>query len=908
MKKIAKLALSFVLCFMMALTFSACKEPEIESASIKEGTLETTINQYDVLDTSNVVVIVKYVDGKLKEVESKNLEFGTIDTNTVGEKTLEITYKKYSFEVTIEVVEATVESLEVKSGLVATVGQYDVYSLGNIVVEATFENGAKRTIANSNLSFTLNTEVVGEQTLTISYKGVSTTQTVTVIEAVVASATIKAGTVESSVLVGTELNTNNIVLVVTFENGAVREFSSEDLTIQKPNTEVVTNNAELKVTYKGYTATKTIAVLDAVATDLEIKSEIPAEITQFDTLDLTNLEIEATLSNGKTETIGYEDVEIAPYNTEEAGTLTLTITYKGKTITKDIVVNEAQVKEIKIISGLETEINQYETLDTTQIVAKVVYENNVEKDVLLSDLEIGTIDTTISGEQTLTIKFNGYTEEITINVVKVEITSVIIEGLTETIVKNTNIDLSTMEITINFNSGKTVVAYVGEDELLSVSEIDTTTVGEKEIIVTYNNELYSIFVEVIEEDELKQVASLESKLLTDYKANIQEKENKQIEFVDRTEPIYVGDDNEFNLRIEALDENLEDIKYFGNEVIVELEEVDPQDETKTIFTKLENEELENMVTVGRYATFDFKENAVGKNFRLTISAKLVATGFEDFTTVVANVSVIDGFNVYTAKELSIYDNTNAGWDSIKTEIGVKDLNVKAIILQNDILVTKDDVRSDLFWTKDTTGYAVAQAKTDQVLEGTPIDGSETGIYHREVKSGSEFNFIGNYFSVDMSTFPKMVVEHNGQESGHKGVKATEGEEQIMTGHLATFITTNENVSAETQVNWKNLYFVGNGALTANPIDSGAILLMKNKYVNFNSYNTLTHNFYITYFFELGEEDNSFDGEFIVDSAKAYNSYQTLLYAWGAEHLIIKNSEFKNAGGPAIITRNKFGYY
>lgn len=567
---------------------------------------------------------------------------------------------------------------------------------------------------------------------------------------------------------------------------------------------------------------------------------------------------------------------------------------------------DAEIESASVKTGtLETTVDQFDEVDTSNVVIIVKYDNGETKEVSSDKLNFSAIDTSSAGEKTLTITYEKFSFDVVI-IVEAEviapkdITSVIIEGLSDKVAKGSNIDLSTKKIKVTFDDETFVETYVGVDALLSISELNTATLGVKEIVVTYNTKTFTISVEVVEPDELKEVASLSSKLLTDYNANIKEQTNKQIEFNDKEQPIYVGDDNEFNLRFEVLDENLEDIQYFANIVKVEIEEVDPQDETKTIFTELTGTELSNMVEVGRYATFNFTEQAIGKNFKLTVTPKLIAEGFEDFTTVVAIVSVVDGYNVYTAKELSVYDNTNEGWNEIKEELGLKDLQVNAIILQNDILVTKDDVRSDIFWTKDTTGYAVAQAKTDQVLEGTPRDDAGS-IYNRKVASGSTFNFIGNYFSVDLSTFPKMVVEWNGQESGHKGVKSEEGSEQIMTGHFATFITENDNITAETQVNWKNLYFVGNGALTANPVDSGAILLMKNKYVNFNSYNTLTHNFYITYFMELGNKDNALDGKFVIDSCKAYNSYQTLVYAWGAENMIIKNSEFKNAGGPAIIT-------
>ena len=471
--------------------------------------------------------------------------------------------------------------------------------------------------------------------------------------------------------------------------------------------------------------------------------------------------------------------------------------------------------------------------------------------------------------------------------------------LETTIIKGETLDTSNVVAVITYQNGEVKEVPASE---LTFGTVDTSNVGNVTLKITYNDYSFDVIISVVAtEADVNSIISLESQLLTDYNSNRATQPNEQEQFMDGNQPLYVGDDNAFNFRINAsgidpkgeLVSNLEKVRTI---VTVELKNFDGT------YTTLSGDDLTNMVTIDtENTTLDFTEQAIGKEFRVTVKAANADEGYEENATKFAtNLVVVDAYNVYTAKELSVYDNFKDGWADIKAELGLTDVEVNGIVLQNDILVTKDDVRQDLFWTKDTPNYATVQAKTDLTLEGTPIDDSGTGIYHRTIKNGEEFNFYGNYFSVNLSSFPKMIAEN---EDGTTVVQVGDNAE-YMTAHLTVFYTTNNSsskIASPTQVNWKNLYFIGNGELNADPLNSGAILLMKNTEVNFAAYNTVMHNFYIGYFMQLGDATNEYDGEYVIDSCKGYNSYQCLFYSWGAEHLVIKNSEFKNAGGPAIIS-------
>lgn len=470
--------------------------------------------------------------------------------------------------------------------------------------------------------------------------------------------------------------------------------------------------------------------------------------------------------------------------------------------------------------------------------------------------------------------------------------------LETTIVKGEDLD-TTKTIVVYTYSDNTIKEVGAQD--LTFGEFDSTKVGKQGLKITYEDYAFVVDIKVVaSEADVNSITSLESELINDYNQNRLAQDNEQQEFKIKDAPLYVGDDNPFNFRIFAtgidstgnLQTNLTKVR---TNIVVklktgELETIIPEDVlSEYVFINTEN------------TTLDFTEKAVGKEFKVEVSAENRDEIYaENPTSFEAVLTVVDGYNVYDAKDLSVYDNVYESYNSIKPT----DEKVNAIILQNDINITKDDVRQDMFWTTSNPNYTTCKSLTDQTLEGTPIDESGSGIYHRKLQSGETFNFYGNYFKVDLSSFPKMVVERQGGD----GIGVNVEKSNYMTAHLSVFY--NENITPVTSenkdtlepsnLNFENIYFFGNGELNAKPENSGAIILCKATKTNYTAKNNIVHNFYITNFFSQDENFGAKEGYNVIDNCKAYNSYQNLIYAWGTKSLKIIDSEYKNAGGPAIL--------
>ena len=99
-----------VLMLVLSLAFVACRQKAIKNLEIVDG-LERTCNVGDTLDFSNVKIKVIYNDGSSVEVGASDVEFGSLDTSTPGEKDLTITYNE--FPITVKI---TVKAVEISGG------------------------------------------------------------------------------------------------------------------------------------------------------------------------------------------------------------------------------------------------------------------------------------------------------------------------------------------------------------------------------------------------------------------------------------------------------------------------------------------------------------------------------------------------------------------------------------------------------------------------------------------------------------------------------------------------------------------------------------------------------------------------------------------------------------------------
>lgn len=457
---------------------------------------------------------------------------------------------------------------------------------------------------------------------------------------------------------------------------------------------------------------------------------------------------------------------------------------------------------------------------------------------------------------------------------------IVLSGLKDEYVQDTIVDLSKVSVSATYENA--TITINGNDLTFDPAILDTSELGEFEITISYLTESVVWPYSVVQYDEIDNIGAPE--FVTIYQANIAQKSeaNKRSEFMDREQGYAVGDDNPFIFfpTIYAYDSNGDEMEvtaYHSSSLI--------QEKNGAEWVTLSGAELDAVVAIDDFAsTYDFTEEAIGHTYRLTVrphgeeyatQAKF-ATSFE-FT-------VQDGYNAYTQDDLTHYDNMNVDrWNAYRTEKGITQVALNGLFLHNDIKIERENIPDGFFYMEGDADVFPTDSDIDRVY-GSLRDGVD--IYHRDILPGESFVFNGNYFNIDYSSLP-VVVRESGRIDAEAG---------LVISH-ATFIKAGNRQTGEDLGDYtmKNLSIVGNANRTEEKVKSGGAIFTKLLSVDSHIYNMIITQCFTAILTEL-------DGpNAIIEKTRGYDSFSSMLYNWGTDNLLIKDSEFIGAGGPIIIT-------
>ncbi len=446
-------------------------------------------------------------------------------------------------------------------------------------------------------------------------------------------------------------------------------------------------------------------------------------------------------------------------------------------------------------------------------------------------------------------------------------------GLESEYVRYTIVDLDEISITATFANGALTVE--GSDLTFSPENLDTNEIGEFEITITYLTESVVWTYSVVDYEEIDNIGA--PQFVVDYLANKAEKANKQIEFMDREQDFVVGDDNPFIF--------FPTIYAFTDDVPVN---VTAYHSVSTVKEKRSEEwillsgtELESVVEIDDFAsTYDFTEAAIGKEYQLTVRpyGEKYATS-PDYSTSF-EFRVEDGYNVYEQDDLVHFNNYNALWDSYRSDNEITPVSINGIFFQNDIVIERDKLPDGFFYKESDVSSGDADYEW---IVGSLRDGVD--IYQRDIASGEEFLYSGNYFNLDYSSLPYVV--RVGKPKGELGSIISHS--SLMRAGIL------EDRASVGKFTLKNLSVIGNANRSEDAAKTGGGMFLKTSSVEVNVYNTIITSCYTTIISEYCGK------KVLIEKTRGYDSFSSLLYNWGVNDYKVKDSEFIGAGGPVIIT-------
>ena len=468
------------------ITVSEKPEVTLEKIEVVPGSVATELFIGDVLDTSGIQATATYSDGTTKALTATDLTVSEIDTSTVGDKTLTVTYEGVSTTVTIKV--AGITSMQIVSGTLAN----EVYvgkTLDTSSIEAlvTYSSGKSEVVKAASLTLgELDTSVMGDKVLAITYRGFTLEFAVKVVG--VTEIEINKGTVATSVKVGEALDTSTLTAMARYNNDTSKSLANSELTIGTVDTSTA-GVKQLTVSYNGVEVTLDVTVV-GVKTLSVVSGSLKNELLVGEALDTSLLQVHVVYTDNTEESIGKDKLTLGSIDTSTVGNKTLDITYLDKT--ESFTVTVCGIESLRV-EGITKVINAGETPELSGMKVYAVYSNSAKTEVLLDAQYITTnvneLDFNTEGDKQLAVSYDGTLGEYS--------TTVIIS--TEPPVL-TSIEIRTYDAIVRLGdvynkANVTATAFYGNgtndvitNDKLTVSDIKTDVAGNVTLTVTYTED------------------------------------------------------------------------------------------------------------------------------------------------------------------------------------------------------------------------------------------------------------------------------------------------------------------------------------------------------------------------------------------------------------------------------------
>ena len=918
------------------------------------GLTNTTVNYNPAGGTyspAGLQVTITYSDGTTAVVtDTENLSYSAVALNQVGTFPFVVSYNglQASANITIQRVYTESQVTDVANRLLE--GGNVATFLSNLKFVDNYNNNTHEEFAYAGHESDFTVKIDGENltafdssdlgahVLTVTHAGRTATHNFTVYNQV-ESIAITAGN-NATGYQYQELDLSGLTIQTTSLNGDHDNLNlnSAFLSITEINTTISGEEKTATITYNDGTTTCTttftysVVAFDSISVEgVEEKAYlyVPYDITEMrvylEYVDDHRIEITESAKLGLK--IQDQDLEILNDIIVDGSVTTNKVTFSYDNIAATNTTFNIPVigiESIAYVSGISG--YQYQEPTVANLTITATYTDD-HQETFTTGATTSNVDSAVG-----TVRVLFHDQYIDTNYANVALDHVTVSGLTN-VEQTKALDKSTMVVKAVYVNEHEVVLTSAEYEI--TQDVDTNQLGVQEFKVTYQEMIGSQNVTVVKNQNQyivgyknpTSVTNYKNAVLNTYTSTTQtENVNKGFAKVYNSsvvdeETIYkVGSDNAFIFEpvVTYYDEEVEHtIELTSFEKTITLEEYDAG-----AFTPLTTEQKNQILTVtGNKYQFDSSAN--GTIYRMTV---VPTTTDEDELEAITEsgagsfiFQVVSGWNVYTAADLSVFDNFNAQlnvadtsefnyvtpdtsnydasgkWTTLKTENGIALNNsATALILHRNIILTWEDIPSVHTYAQPTQENPNQRFFVDR-------DSDRYGsVYVRYLTNENDsFTIEGNFFTIDSSNLPVAIREAGNNED-------TEG--VPIVAHSTLFkVCGNETSGAIAQTqhfNINNLSMLGNSNKSENNVNWGGIISFKIETCNSDINNCLVRSHYIAMMYN-GNCAAANDVISNIKNTNMFDSNNSLIYCSEARHLNLENCNLIGAGGPVMI--NDYNY-
>ena len=352
----------------------------------------------------------------------------------------------------------------------ANKNEYERNEQLDIVVIANYSDGSTATINDYQIEG-YDATSIGEQTITVSYKGQTSTLNILVKQPVVTG--IVVDSLKENYEWGEELE---LVVTATYSDGSSAEIN-EGYTVEGYNGQIA-GNQEVRVVFEGQSSMLQVKVNDPILLSLNIQGQ--KDTYEYD--EELSLVVTASYSDGST--VNVTDYTVSGFDSKNPGEQTVTVSYADKTVSFNTKVNKAALTSISVAGNKDT----YEWSEELDLVVTASYADGSSKDI--TDYTVSGFNAKKPGEQTVTVTYEGKSTSF-----KVTVNNPALTGITAVSNKDSYNYGERLKLTViaTYADGSQV-----EIKDYQVSGYNSKNAGIQRITVTFEDKTCSLFVVVNE--------------------------------------------------------------------------------------------------------------------------------------------------------------------------------------------------------------------------------------------------------------------------------------------------------------------------------------------------------------------------------------------------------------------------
>ena len=361
------------------------------------------------LDPDGARIKVTYNDGDTKLIDVTEKMCSGFDSSSLGQKTVTITYENKTVSFTVNVVERILTLITTDGAIKTEYIEGQPLDISNLKVIALYNDGTSEVIdASMDMISGYDANVIGKQTITVTYKGKTTTFEINVKAKSVTKIEVTSPN-KLEYIEGQGLDLSGGKVKVFYDNGASEEISLTDDMINGYDTSIV-GKQTIIVTYQGKTATFDVNVIEKVITKIEMNS-LPNKVNYLvdQKFEINGATIKVYYNDGSEEIVNVDSNMFNVPNMSKIGNQTIIVNYGGLTTSFEILINDKTLVSISVSTLPDkTEYIEGQGLDVTGGKLLLTYDNG-SREIIDITLAMCSVDMSKPGQVNVSVIYNGFT-------------------------------------------------------------------------------------------------------------------------------------------------------------------------------------------------------------------------------------------------------------------------------------------------------------------------------------------------------------------------------------------------------------------------------------------------------------------------------------------------------------------